>query len=256
MRPIGAACMRDALIGRDGRIRSVRGRVLAIGDPFAARCSADRADASSRLVVEPATRVDDQPQLVVDGRVHEFLDVSGVEFVELWLVERGGDGLERTVDLGVACPCRRRYPSPARASRMSAGLHRRRRVGFAHGRPGSGRVGMPNRRLIVPFLRQLDRDPLGLGPLGAVGSFGATGAANQDCGQGGPVRLPVLRGRLRSEGVRQGREGDPDRGRSGLADLTRPAVPEGLGVGEARELTDARDAGQVPALRAAPSGST
>ena len=54
------------------------------------------------------------------------------------------------------------------------------------------------------------------------------------------VGLPVLRGRLRPEGLRQGREGRPDRGRPRLADLARAAVPEGRGV--ARATSTARRA--------------
>ena len=79
-----------------------------------------------------------------------------------------------------------------------------------------------------PVYRQVTgTDPLGRGQGGAVAPLARPGAAD---GHGRPRRalgLPVLRRRLRAEGVRQGREGRPDRGQPRLADLARPAVPEG-----------------------------
>ena len=48
------------------------------------------------------------------------------------------------------------------------------------------------------------------------------------------VDLPVLRGRLRAEGLRRGRRGHADRGRPRLPDLARAAVPQGRGVQAAR----------------------
>ena len=45
---------------------------------------------------------------------------------------------------------------------------------------------------------------------------------------GGQVHLPVLRGRLRTAGLRQGRAGRADRGRPRLARQPRAAVPQGL----------------------------
>ena len=94
--------MRVVLTGGDVCLRSVGGRVLAIDDPFAARCPANRANASPSVVMESATSVNDQPQLVIDGRVHEFLQARGIEFVALWLVERRGYCLERVFDVNVA----------------------------------------------------------------------------------------------------------------------------------------------------------
>ena len=69
-----------------------------------------------------------------------------------------------------------------------------------------------------PVLRQLTGpDPLGRGA--AVQSARTAGAARRAPRPptGSSERLPVLRGRLRPEGLRQGRDGHPDRGRPGLA---------------------------------------
>ena len=108
---------------------------------------------------------------------------------------------------------------------------------------GAGRfaIAMSARRLVAPFLRQLAGDPLGLGRAAQSARSERLDAADQHRRQGRAVDLPVLRRRLRPEGLRQGREGDPDRGRSRLADLPRAPVPEGLGVREAGQLADARD---------------
>ena len=108
---------------------------------------------------------------------------------------------------------------------------------------------MAKRSPRVPaLLRQLAGDPLGLGRGGPVAR------ARGSCAPARPTRrprravdLPVLRSRLRPEGLRQGRAGRADRGRPRLADLPRAAVPEGRGVGEPRQQPAARDQGQVPA---------
>ena len=64
---------------------------------------------------------------------------------------------------------------------------------------------------------------------------------------GGASRLPVLRRRLRAEGLRQGRAGRPDRGRPGQPDLARPALPEGLGQQPARHRPGPRHDGPATA---------
>ena len=82
-----------------------------------------------------------------------------------------------------------------------------------------------------PVYRQLTgADPLGRGKAArSQARRRALTAAHRDRRPRRAVRLPLLRRRLRAEGLRQGREGRPDRGRPGLPDLPRPAVPQGLG---------------------------
>ena len=175
-----------------------------------------------------------------------FCNARGVEFVALWLVERGGYGLERAFDVGVAGHVAAATRAPRRASRMSGGLHRRRRAGFPCGRPGSGRVGMPKRRLIAPFLRQLDRDPLGLGRSAQSARSERLAPRTRTADKVVQSVCPYCAVGCGQRVYVKDEKVDPDRGRSGLADLPRPAVPEGLGVRAARQLADARDAGQVP----------
>ena len=81
-----------------------------------------------------------------------------------------------------------------------------------------------------PVYRQLTgADPLGRGKAAQTKRSADADAAHRRRGLGGPHRLPVLCGRLRAEGVREGREGHPDRGRPGQPDIPRPAVPQGFG---------------------------
>src|SRR5665213_1966648 len=68
----------------------------------------------------------------------------------------------------------------------------------------------------------------------AIGAHGDARTAHRGRRPGREIDLPVLRGRLRSIGVRQGREGRAGRGRSRLADLARPAVRERVGDARAR----------------------
>ena len=82
----------------------------------------------------------------------------------------------------------------------------------------------------IPLVRQLQGDPLALRAGRPLGALGAAEAADRRRRPRRQVDLPVLRRRLRPERLRQGRAGHPDRGRPGLADLARPAVPEGLGL--------------------------
>ena len=82
---------------------------------------------------------------------------------------------------------------------------------------------------------------------GAVGALARPDAADRDGRPGRPVGLPLLRGRLRPAGLRQGRAGHPDRGRSRQPDLARPAVPEGLGHQAAASTARCARPGQVPA---------
>ena len=59
-------------------------------------------------------------------------------------------------------------------------------------------------------------------------------------------RLPLLRRRLRAERLREGREDRPDRGRPGLADQPRPAVPQGQREQVAGHQPDPGHEGPVP----------
>ena len=75
----------------------------------------------------------------------------------------------------------------------------------------------------------------------------------------GQVGLPVLRGRLRAERVRQGRARRPDRGRPRRAAQPRAAVPEGLGDAAADDRRLARastSSTAAPYAHATGSGST
>src|SRR5437588_6162539 len=82
---------------------------------------------------------------------------------------------------------------------------------------------------------------------GAVAHLARPEPAHPDGRPGGEVGLPVLRGRLRPERVREGRAGRPDRGRPGLADLPRAPLSEGSSLRGARQLAAQGDARQVPA---------
>ncbi|CAK7283328.1 hypothetical protein SGPA1_21303 [Streptomyces misionensis JCM 4497] len=64
---------------------------------------------------------------------------------------------------------------------------------------------------------------------------------------GGQVGLPVLRGGLRPERVRPGREGHPDRGRPRLPRVARPVVPQGLGEPPADHRRGPPPRGALPA---------
>src|SRR4029079_3977804 len=94
----------------------------------------------------------------------------------------------------------------------------------------------------------------------------AAGGGSAGARQGGPVAsladaraphrrgrarrsldLPLLRRRLRTARVRQGRRRHPHRRRSREPDLTRPALSEGAGLEELRAEPAARVQGQVPA---------
>src|SRR3954452_23506696 len=74
------------------------------------------------------------------------------------------------------------------------------------------------------------------GPRRALAPFAGARAAHAHGRPRRPVDLPVLRGRLRPEGLRLRREGRPDRGRPRLADLARAPVSQGRGLGGLREL--------------------
>ena len=72
-----------------------------------------------------------------------------------------------------------------------------------------------------PVYRQLTTgDPLGRGAA-AKSDRGGARVADRHRRPGREDGLPLLRGRLRAERLRQGRAGHPDRGRPGLADLPR-----------------------------------
>ena len=73
---------------------------------------------------------------------------------------------------------------------------------------------------------------------------------------GGQVGLPLLRGRLRPERLRQGRQGHPDRGRSRLARLPRPPLPEGRRHPPAGDRLARASTRCSTAARTAPSGRT
>ena len=84
-----------------------------------------------------------------------------------------------------------------------------------------------------PVYRQLTgTDPLGRGAAAKSDRSRRAHRPHRDRRLGGPLGLPVLRGRLRAAGLRQGRPGHPDRGRPGQPDLPGPALPEGLGQQE------------------------
>ena len=99
-----------------------------------------------------------------------------------------------------------------------------------------------------PVYRQLTgADRLGRGA--AVKSNAHRGSCDPDGRrrQGRQVGLPVLRGGLRAERLRPGRQGHPDRGRPGLAGQPRPAVPQGLGEPAADHRRRPPVPGAVPA---------
>src|SRR5204862_3316825 len=81
-------------------------------------------------------------------------------------------------------------------------------------------------------------------------SFGAIGGpalADRDRRSGGEVDLPVLRGRLRAVGLRQGRAGRSHRGGQGLADLTREALSARVVLAVAGDEPHPGDEGPLPA---------
>ena len=110
---------------------------------------------------------------------------------------------------------------------------------------------MPKRRLIAPFLRQLDRDPLGLGRSAQSARSERLGPRTRTadkvvqsvcpyCAVGCGQRVYV-----KDEKVIQ-IEGDPD------SPISRGRLcPKGSASEQLVNSPDARDAGQVPAGRAA-----
>ena len=69
-----------------------------------------------------------------------------------------------------------------------------------------------------PVYRQLTGDDsLGRGKAAQSAALRRADAAHRRSRPRRALRLPVLRGRVRAEGVREGREGRPDRGRTRTA---------------------------------------
>src|SRR5437764_1001655 len=81
---------------------------------------------------------------------------------------------------------------------------------------------------------------------GAIAALAEARAADRRGRARRPLDLPLLRGRLRTARLRQGRRGHAHRGRPGEPDLTWPALPERPGVEELRAESVARIQGQVP----------
>ena len=107
-----------------------------------------------------------------------------------------------------------------------------------------------------PVLRQVRTgDVLGRGPSVTSPTTRSVAPRTVTADRVVPERVPVLRGGLRAAGVRQGRQGRADRGRSGFADLARAAVPQGLGQRAARQLSAPRRPRCSTARPTPPSGS-
>ena len=152
-------------------------------------------------------------------------------------------------DLPEARPALARGPRAALAARRSG-----RTASAARRRAGSPSLAdVPLHARTAPPAADTN-DHLGLGEAARSERLRAPRAAHAHGRPGGEVDLPVLRGGLRPARLRQGREGHPDRGRSGLADLARAPVPQGLGLAPAARAPGARVQGQVPPRRTAPSG--
>src|SRR4051794_34982807 len=117
-----------------------------------------------------------------------------------------------------------------------------RTVPFRGGRPTRGvRCWCGARALEDPAPPAPAARSAGAGKLRPVAPLGDARAPHAERRSRRPVDLPVLRRRLWPEGLRLRREGRPDRGRSRLAGLARPAVPEGRGLARLRQQPAARD---------------
>lgn len=91
------------LRGGDAGVGSRGVGVLAVDDPFAARCPPNRADPHAGLVVQPAAVVDGQGAIYADGRGHDPLRAGGVEVLQAAVVERPAIDSKTRCIAGSAC---------------------------------------------------------------------------------------------------------------------------------------------------------
>ena len=101
---------------------------------------------------------------------------------------------------------------------------------------------MQRRRPVVPLLRQLRGDPLGLGRAARSRRSECLAPRTRTADRVVQSVCPYCAVGCGQRVYVKDEKVDPDRGRPGFADLPRPAVPQGLGVRAAGQLPDARDA--------------
>ena len=251
---------------RDGRVRVLGAIVLALGDPLAARRAANRAHPGPRCVVKAAAVVDLQQRLAAE-RVGDDLAARARyrSSSSLWSF-RVAATAARARPISTSLAMASAYPSacPGKQSRPRGYASGERCVRALTLAPRSfcracGRVTVASDEQ-APADRPVPAPARGrstrAGPRRAVGPLRAAGGAHPDRRQGRPVGLPVLRGRLRPEGVRQGREGHPDRGRSRLADLPRAGCARRARPPRSSSTRRCARPRSSTAARAAPSGRT
>ena len=136
---------------------------------------------------------------------------------------RGDGRTRRRIDRLAIC-----FIAAAGCKQSARGLHEAARV--LAGRPAAPR-GRPARRSARPRSRR---------------SRATLRPRIDDADHVAAVDLPVLRRRLRAARLREGRRGDPGRGRPREPDLARPPLPEGRRDEEHAQRPAARVQGQVP----------